>query len=146
LVTILFLAVSFPKRFAAAFGQIATLAPDVVPPPSTPPTTTPQCVDFTQDGICEFIVLVNGTMIKNPNPNPVPIPAASPIPVHEGEGEEDSNDNDDMTTTTMMTIQEITTTIMMRGLLMTCHKKEGVRGKMTFVMQTKDVEATMWTV
>ncbi|MDF3032909.1 MAG: hypothetical protein K0R91_743 [Nitrososphaeraceae archaeon] len=95
LVTILFLAVSFPQGFAAAFGQIATLAPGVAPPPSTSPTTTPQCVDFTQDGICEFIVLVNGTMIKNPNPNPVPIPAASPIPVHEGEGEEDSNDNDD---------------------------------------------------
>jgi hypothetical protein len=35
---------------------------------------------------------------------------------------------------------------MMRGLLMNCNKNEGVRGKTTFVMQTKDVEAMMWTV
>jgi hypothetical protein len=51
LVTILFLAISFPQGFAAAFGRIATLAPSVAPSPSTSPTRTPQCVDFTQDGI-----------------------------------------------------------------------------------------------
>jgi hypothetical protein len=49
-----------------------------------------------------------------------------------------------MTTTTTMTriTMTITRTV---GQLMTCHK-EGVRGKTTFVMQTKGAGVTMWTV
>ena len=33
-----------------------------------------QCLDFNQDGICESIVLVNGTIIKNPG-----LPVTDPI-------------------------------------------------------------------
>ena len=53
-----------------AYGQIATLAPSIAPSGNitTPPATTPpQCLDFDKDGICEFIVLANGTMVENPN-------------------------------------------------------------------------------
>ena len=34
----------------------------------TSPTQTsqPQCLDFNQDKICEYVVLVNGTMVANP--------------------------------------------------------------------------------
>jgi hypothetical protein len=28
---------------------------------------SPQCLDFNQDKICEFIVLTNGTMVENPD-------------------------------------------------------------------------------
>jgi hypothetical protein len=28
---------------------------------------SPQCLDFNQDKICEFIVLANGTMVENPD-------------------------------------------------------------------------------
>ena len=28
---------------------------------------SPQCLDFNQDKICEFIVLINGTMVENPD-------------------------------------------------------------------------------
>jgi hypothetical protein len=34
-----------------------------------------QCLDFNQDKICEYIVLANGTMIKNPNPVSTAAPA-----------------------------------------------------------------------
>ena len=38
-------------------------------PPAGLPTRTPQpqCLDFDQDKICEYVVLANGTMIANPS-------------------------------------------------------------------------------
>lgn len=45
-----------------SFGQISTLDK-----PSLDNNQLPQCLDFNQDNICESIVLVNGTIIKNPD-------------------------------------------------------------------------------
>jgi hypothetical protein len=44
------------------FGQTPTL--DKLSLENSQP---PQCLDFNQDTICEFIVLANGTMVKNPS-------------------------------------------------------------------------------
>jgi hypothetical protein len=57
LVAILFLAI-LPEL---SFGQIPTL--DKLELESS---SHPECLDFNQDTICEFILLANGTMTKNP--------------------------------------------------------------------------------
>jgi hypothetical protein len=36
-----------------------------------------QCLDFNYDKICEYIILANGTMIKNPNPVSTAAPAST---------------------------------------------------------------------
>jgi hypothetical protein len=46
----------------SGFGQIPTLDK-----PNLDNNQSPQCLDFNQDKICEFIVLTNGTMIENPD-------------------------------------------------------------------------------
>jgi hypothetical protein len=46
----------------ANFGQIPTL--DKL---NLDNNQSPQCLDFNQDKICEFIVLTNGTMVENPD-------------------------------------------------------------------------------
>jgi hypothetical protein len=46
----------------ATFGQIPTL--DKL---NLDSSQSPQCLDFNQDKICEFIVLANGTMVENPS-------------------------------------------------------------------------------
>ena len=43
---------------SAAYSQVAEL---------NNISTSTQCLDFNQDGICESIVLVNGTVINNPD-------------------------------------------------------------------------------
>jgi hypothetical protein len=51
---------------ATAYSQIAGLNNvSTITQTQTPVPT--QCLDFNQDGICESIVLVNGTIIKNPD-------------------------------------------------------------------------------
>src|SRR5215211_4981536 len=53
---------------ATAYSQVAELSN--VSTPTQTQTQTPvstQCLDFNQDRICESIVLVNGTIIKNPD-------------------------------------------------------------------------------
>jgi hypothetical protein len=56
---------------ATAYSQIADLD-NALTPTQTPMST--QCLDFNQDRICESIVLVNGTIIKNPD-----LPVTEPI-------------------------------------------------------------------
>jgi hypothetical protein len=46
----------------ASFGQIPTLNKL-----NLDNNQSPQCLDFNQDKTCEFIVLLNGTMIENPD-------------------------------------------------------------------------------
>ena len=46
-----------------SFGQIPTLDQQHL----TSNQPQPQCLDFNQDKVCESLLLVNGTMIKNPN-------------------------------------------------------------------------------
>jgi hypothetical protein len=58
LITILSLA-AFPQY---GFSQIPTL--DKL---NLEAGQSPQCLDFNQDKICEYIVLLNGTMVKNPD-------------------------------------------------------------------------------
>jgi hypothetical protein len=72
----------------SGFGQIPTL--DKL---NLDSNQSPQCLDFNQDKICEFIVLANGTMVENPNiveqttqvtnsnPDPTPTPAPVKAPV-----------------------------------------------------------------
>jgi hypothetical protein len=53
---------------SAAYSQVAEL--NNISTSTQTQTQTPvstQCLDFNQDGICESIVLVNGTVIKNPD-------------------------------------------------------------------------------
>jgi hypothetical protein len=60
---------------AAAYSQVAELnniSTSTQTQRQTPVST--QCLDFNQDGICESIVLVNGTIIKNPD-----LPLTAPI-------------------------------------------------------------------
>jgi hypothetical protein len=49
----------FPQ---ASLGQIPTL--DKL---NLDTNQSPQCLDFNQDKICEFIILINGTMVENPD-------------------------------------------------------------------------------
>jgi hypothetical protein len=60
---------------ATAYSQVAEL--NNISTPTQTQSQTPvstQCLDFNQDGICESIVLVNGTIIKNPG-----LPVTGPI-------------------------------------------------------------------
>jgi hypothetical protein len=55
--------------YAYGQSQIAALPPAVGPTttsssPSTMPTA--QCIDFNSDGVCEYVLLANGTLISNP--------------------------------------------------------------------------------
>jgi hypothetical protein len=61
--------------YAYGQSQIAALPPAVGPDTTTTKTTTSaaastmpiaQCIDFNSDGICEYVVLANGTMVTNP--------------------------------------------------------------------------------
>ena len=51
---------------ATAYSQISKLNNESTPTQTQTPVST-QCLDFNQDGTCESIVLVNGTVIKNPD-------------------------------------------------------------------------------
>ena len=54
---------SLTTNFAQlSFGQIPTL--DKL---NLEGNLSPQCLDFNQDGICEYMLLANGTMVKNPD-------------------------------------------------------------------------------
>jgi hypothetical protein len=55
---------------ATAYSQISELNGST---PTQIPVST-QCLDFNQDGICESIVLANGTIIKNPD-----LPVTAPL-------------------------------------------------------------------
>jgi hypothetical protein len=51
-------------------NQIAALPPAVGPTTTSMAATTmpiAQCIDFNSDGVCEYVVLANGTMITNPS-------------------------------------------------------------------------------
>jgi hypothetical protein len=101
--------------YAYGQSQIAALPPAVGPTTTSMPATImpiAQCIDFNSDGVCEYVVLANGTMITNPllygqqgqlvqqqpvNTNPMSQLVERQkviIKEHQRDNDDDDNDND----------------------------------------------------
>ena len=63
--------VSAPATAYSQVGELNNISTSTQTQTQTPVST--QCLDFNQDGICESIVLANGTIINNPD-----VPVISP--------------------------------------------------------------------